>query len=134
MDSGEEIPSLNEGYTLFGAKVSEWVAGISTGFIAMFVAQEFFGVRGPTIAPILFVISAGTTYFLRTTRIRFPDEERGMMNRALDFLGLTPPGLPDTARNQPYWSGSRVRRLPEKSNFNQLNLLQIVGRVEHEKD
>jgi len=134
MDSGEEIPSLNEGYTLFGAKISEWVAGITTGFISMFIAQEFFGVRGPTIAPLLFVISGATTIFLRTTRIRFPDEERGMMNAVLDSLGFTPPGLPDTARNQPYWSGGRIRRLPDKSNFNQLDLLQVVCKPESDKD
>lgn len=132
MNGGEEIPALNESWTLLGAKITEWVSGITMGFLALVVCEEFLGIKGAHAMPLLLVIGVFTTITLASTRLRFLDEERGIMYKVMDKAGFPPPGIPKPASMQPYWSGARALWVKEKSNFNQLGLIDVVNFEEDE--
>lgn len=121
MDSGEEIPALNESWTFFGAKVSEWAAGIAF----MIMATEVFQLNPGKFMPQLLLMILGVTLGLATIRKRFPDEERGLMYKVCDACGFAPPGIPTPASIQSYWSGAPVRLMKEKSYYNELGLAEV---------
>ena len=134
MDSGEEIPALNESWTLLGAKVSEWISGVTMGILVLVVCEEVFGIKGASVMPILLVVAVITTVTLASLRIKYLDEERGIMYRFLDAIGFPPPGIPTPASQQPEWSGCRVHALKEKSNFVQLGLEEIINLPDEKED
>lgn len=127
MDNGEEIPALNESWTLLGAKVSEWVSGATMGILVLVVSEEIFGIKGASVMPLLLIVGVATTVALASLRIKYLDEERGIMYRFLDAVGFPPPGIPTPASQQPEWSGCRSPGPKEKSYFVQLKLEEIVN-------
>ncbi len=122
MDSGDEIPALNESWTLAGAKVGEWMAG----FMTCLVVIELFHIRTARYSPVLAMVLLGTTILLATLRRLYPDEEKGMMNAAMVNCGFAPPGIPTPAQLQPLWSGGRVTSLPKTSYFEDLKLDAVI--------
>lgn len=127
MNGGSEIPALNESWTLLGAKITEWISGVTMGFLALLICEEFLGIKGAHVMPLLLLISLATTVTLASIRLRFLDEERGIMYSVLDKAGVPPPGIPKPASMQPYWSGARAMWVKDKSNFNQLRLIEVVN-------
>ena len=121
MDDGETIAGLNEGWTLGGARVMEWVSGFVMAMISTELLQLKMGTSGPLMAVVLIM----TTFSLAALRRQFPDEERGIRNAAMVGLGFEPPGIPSPAAFKPYWSGAPLRSLPEKSYFVSLNLSDL---------
>lgn len=124
MDSGEEIPGLNEDWTFAGAKLFEWVAG----FMALLIASELFVVNAGQSMPLLVAVMVMTTFGLASLRRGFPDEERGVRNLIMLNLGFPPPGVPTPSKLQPLWSGSPLREFDEKSQFKELGLDQVFFR------
>ncbi len=102
---GEEIQTLNEGWTLFGARIDEWLAGAGSGFLYLIIVQLFFRQPQASDAFVLILFIVGVTYLLRTIRSRFPDEKRGMLHAMCDLTGITPPDIPPPASFRKYWSG-----------------------------
>lgn len=121
MDNGEVIPGLNEDWTFAGAKMFEWMAG----FMMLILASEFMFTKPAKQAPVLVCIMIGTTLGLALARRAFPDEERGMRNACMTFLGFSPPGIPSPAFLQPVWSGAPMRDLDEKTQYMVLELHKI---------
>lgn len=121
MDSGEEIPALNESWTFFGAKVSEWAAGIAF----MIMATEVFQMNPGKFMPQLLIMILVVTLGLASIRRRFPDEERGLMYKVCDACGFPPPGIPTPASLQSYWSGSPIRSIKEKTYYDELGLDEV---------
>lgn len=122
MDDGYVIPGLNEDYTLAGAKIMEWVAGVTAGLMI----QEFF-LGGDTRAmPLVILSSVFVTLGLAGLRRKYPDEERGLRNQVMVALGFTPPGLPSPAPLQPFWSGAPMRRAAKESYFERLGLEEML--------
>lgn len=123
MDDGYVIPGLNEDWTLGGAKLFEWIAGISMAL----VFSEIFLTKMARSMPLLGLVLVMTTFGLAALRRRFPDEERGIRNAGMVALGICPPGLPAPSALQPIWSGSPNRALHEESYFMQLGLDKLWG-------
>lgn len=101
---GEEVPTLNDGWTLFGAKLDEWLAGASGGILYITIVQSFFRDLQASDAVILLLCTCGVTYILRILRERFPDEKRGIMHALCDKIGVCPPDIPPPANFRAYWS------------------------------
>ncbi len=121
MDDGYTIAGLNEGWTLGGARVMEWVSG----FVMAMISTELLHLKMGTSGPMMAVVLIMTTFSLAGLRRQFPDEERGIRNAAMVGLGFEPPGIPSPAAFKPYWSGAPVRALSEKSYFVNLNLADL---------
>jgi len=119
-DNGNVIPGLNEDWTLLGAKLNEWIAGVT----AFFISQVFF-TKPATAMPLLLLIMLVTTVGLATLRKRFPDEEKGMRNYFCTLIGVPPPGIPLPSSMQPLWSGAPNRQLNPMSEFETLNLGEL---------
>jgi hypothetical protein len=127
MDDGHVIPALNEDWSFAGAKLMEWMAGLTTAFLASTAVEK------PAVwMPFLVLIMIGTTLSLATLRKRFPDEERGVMNLLMTTCGFAPPGIPTPARLQPRWSGGRIFTLKERALFMQLELDEIIEMAQEE--
>jgi len=118
MDDGYTISGLNEGWTLAGARVMEWVSGL----VMAMIVPELLHIKMATSGPLMIVVILATTFTLAGLRRQFPDEERGLRNAIMVGLGFEPPGIPSPAIFKPFWSGAPVRELPEKSYFKALNL------------
>ncbi|MEY4700302.1 MAG: hypothetical protein RL326_489 [Pseudomonadota bacterium] len=123
MDDGHVIPSLNEDWSFAGAKLMEWMAGMTTAFLASNLFE-----KPAHYMPLLIIIMIGTTLTLATLRKKFPDEERGVMHLFMTCLGFAPPGIPAPARLQPRWSGGRITTLAPSSLFMQLELDEVVNK------
>jgi hypothetical protein len=121
MDEGHVIPALNEDWSFAGAKLMEWMAGITTAFLASTAVE-----KPAHWMPFLVLIMIGTTLSLATLRKRFPDEERGVMNLFMTTCGFAPPGIPTPAKLQPRWSGGRIHNLKDSSLYMQLELDDVV--------
>lgn len=131
MDSGEVIPGLNEPWTFAGCKLMEWMSG----FVMLICVSEF--LPKATMAkymPILLGAWMGTTFGMAALRKLFPDEERGLANRAMVMLGIAPPGIPAPAAIQPLWSAAPLRNLDDDSEYMQLELFNIFLASEEEED
>jgi hypothetical protein len=127
MDDGHVIPALNEDWSFAGAKLMEWMAGLTTAFLASTAVEK------PAVwMPFLVLIMIGTTLSLATLRKRFPDEERGVMNLLMTTCGFAPPGIPTPSRLQPRWSGGRIFTLKERALFMQLELDEIIEMAQEE--
>lgn len=123
MDDGHVIPALNEEWTFAGAKLMEWMAGVTTAFMASTAFE-----KPAHYMPLLVLIMIGTTLMLSTLRKKFPDEERGVMHLFMTNCGFAPPGIPAPARIQPRWSGGRISMLAEKCLYMQLELDAVVNK------
>ena len=121
MDNGEVIPALNEGYTLAGAKIGEWVCGMA----AFLIASEFGFWPPAKHMPELIAIVLITTFSMAGARRSFPDEERGIMNAVATKAGFAPPKIPIPAKLQPYWSGAPAKGLKPTCLFAQLGLEEL---------
>lgn len=124
-DSGEVIPGLNEGWTLLGAKITEWMSGF-------LMAMMFHGVTYISIMqflPVYVIIFFGVTFFLASVRRQFPDEERGVANLTLTRLGFQSPFIPPPASIQPYWSGAPIHEIPEDTDYMFLDLDQVFDDI-----
>lgn len=131
MDDGQVIPGLNEGYTLAGARIMEWVSGM---MIAM-ISQELLQINIATSGPLMIVLTLGGVFSLAAARSAFPDEERGLRNSCMVSLGFAPPGIPTPAQFRSYWSGAPLRSFPKESYFCELNLEEVLEyRSESEAD
>jgi hypothetical protein len=127
MDDGHVIPALNEDWSFAGAKLMEWMAGITTAFLASTAVEK------PAVwMPFLVLVMIGTTLSLATLRKRFPDEERGVMNILMTTCGFAPPGIPVPSKLQPRWSGGRITTLDKDSMFMQLELHQTIQMAQEE--
>ncbi|NDC38644.1 MAG: hypothetical protein EBZ48_11410, partial [Proteobacteria bacterium] len=113
----------NEGYTLAGAKLMEWVSGM---MLAM-IAQELLQINIATSGPLMIVMALGGVFSLAAARSAFPDEERGLRNSCMVALGFAPPGIPTPAQFRPYWSGAPMRQQPKESYFSQLGLDDVLA-------
>jgi hypothetical protein len=130
MDDGYVIPGLNEDWTLGGAKLFEWIAGVCMAL----VFSEVFLTKMARQMPVLGGILVCTTFGLATLRRHFPDEERGIRNFCMVAMGICPPNLPAPAALQPIWSGSPVRTLKADSYYMQLGLHNLFGLQDYGKD
>jgi hypothetical protein len=128
MDDGHVIPALNEDWTFAGAKLMEWMAGVTTAFLC----SNLFD-KPAHYMPLLCIIMIGTTLFLATLRKRFPDEERGVMHLFMTTCGFAPPGIPAPAKLQPRWSGGRISSLKQSCLFIQLELDSVVNRPSEDR-
>lgn len=128
MDDGSVIPGLNEEWTFAGAKLMEWMTGVTTAFLASCLIE-----KPATAMPLLVIIMIGTTLAMSSLRRRFPDEERGVMNLVMSSLGFQPIGIPAPARLQPRWSGGRISSLPKECLFVTLDLDTVIDNPELEK-
>jgi hypothetical protein len=125
MDDGHVIPGLNEEWSFAGAKLMEWMTGLTSAFLASTLIE-----KPATAMPLLVIILIGTTLSLSNLRKRFPDEERGVMNLVMTSLGFQPIGIPAPARLQPRWSGGRISKLPNRCLFVELDLDSIINNPE----
>ena len=130
MDSGEEIPGLNEDWTLLGAKLMEWVSGL----VMCMVVSEIFMLKTTKVAPFLLMVLITTVFGLAALRRRFPDEERGIRNTAMVAMGLPPPGIPAPSAIEPRWSGAPVRGHEQTSYYEQLGLAGVFPNASAEDD
>jgi len=122
MDDGHVIPCLNEDWSFAGAKLMEWMAGLTTAFLCSNMFE-----KPAHYMPLLIIIMVGTTLCLASLRKKFPDEERGVMHLFMTVCGFAPPGIPAPARIQPHWSGRRLEALDQRTFFAQLGLDQVVN-------
>ncbi len=120
MDAGEVIPGLNEDWTLLGAKLNEWIAGM---LVFMLCGDLILG-WGSTM-PLLLMIWVGTTLTLASFRRVLPDQERGLRNNIMVYFGFPPPGIPTPACIQPAWSGAPIHQLSENNLYDFLKLSEI---------
>ena len=127
MDSGEEIPGLNEDWNFLGANLSEWSAGLAMFFVSN---EILFGGKAATAMPALLAICVSTTIGLATLRKKFPDETRGVRNYFMTLCGFNPPGIPAPADLQSSWSGAPTKNLPNNCDFNSLKLAEIFPQSE----
>lgn len=128
MDDGYVLPGLNEEWTLAGAKLFEWIAGLCTALVFSEIFLSNIARSMPFVGLILLV----TTFGLATLRRSFPDEEKGVRNFCLDALGICPPGIPAPASIQPIWSGAPLSNMAEQTNFIQLGLQELFVGSEEE--
>jgi len=118
MDNGDVIVGLNESWSLGGAKLNEWGAG----FMVFILAQSLFFTNTARSMPILMLIWIISTFGLAAMRRSFPDEERGIANAVMTFLGFCPPNTPAPSKIQPYWSASPMREIPAHREYTKLGL------------
>ncbi len=127
MDSGEEIPALNEEWNFLGANVLEWSSGMAAALIA---SNAIFADAIATSMPYLLGIWVFTTTSLATMRKRYPDESRGVRNQFMTSCGFNPPGIPAPSALQSVWSGCPVKKMDENCEFIQLGLLEIFPKFD----
>jgi hypothetical protein len=127
MDDGHVIPALNEDWSFAGAKLMEWMAGLTTAFLASSAVE-----KPAHWMPFLVLIMIGTTISLATLRKRFPDEERGVMHLFMTTCGFAPPGIPAPSKLQPRWSGGRISSLNKNSLFMQLDMDELLQMAQDE--
>ena len=130
MDSGEEIPALNESWTFAGAKLFEWIAGFMMFIICSEVLVDNIGKS----MPLLVGIMVFSTFSLASLRRAFPDEERGVRNLVMVSCGFAPPGIPRPAAVQPVWSGSPIRQISNETQFAQLGLDEVFPQHDPSQD
>ncbi len=123
MDNGEVIPCLNEDWTFAGCKLFEWMAGLTSAFLASALVD-----KPAQHMPMLVLIWIGITLGLATMRKKFPDEERGVRNVCMVACGFEPPGIPAPSKLQPRWSGAPIRKLNPLSLYMQLELDAVVNK------
>jgi hypothetical protein len=121
MDDGHVIPGLNEDWTFAGAKLMEWMAGVTAAFMTSMMFE-----KPAHYMPLLILVMIGTTLTLATLRKRFPDEERGVMHLFMTGCGFAPPGIPTPSKLQPRWSGGRISSLKPTCLYVQLGLDAVV--------
>ena len=124
MDSGHVIPALNEDWSFAGAKLMEWLAGITTAFLCSNLFE-----KPAHYMPLLVLIMIGTTLTLAMLRKQFPDEERGVMNLFMTSCGFPPIGIPAPSKLQPLWSGARIESPKESCLYLQLGLDEVLEKV-----
>lgn len=129
MDDGYVIPGLNENWTFAGAKPMEWASGL----VAMILVNEFFVSNMGRSMPLLLMVLVLVPIGLATLRKAYPDEERGLRNHLMSFLGVAPPDIPPPAQLQPTWSGLRLQQLEEDKLFMQLGLDLLINQEEDEE-
>ena len=129
MDNGEELAMLNEPWTFMGVKLNEWI----TGFMVMILIMGITGANSPGIMPLVLLAGLGTAIFTATLRRQFPDEERGVRNYFMVYLGFAPPGIPAPSSLQPFWSAGRVYELKKTTRYAELNLDEIFLTEEEPK-
>lgn len=130
MDNGEVISGLNDGWTLGGAKLMEWVSG----FMSMMIASSILKMNVTAWAPVLALGAFFVTMSLAKLRREFPDEEKGVANLCMSSLGFAPPGIPKPAKIQPYWSASPIRELKETCDFMYLGLDEVFFSKEENEE
>lgn len=121
MDNGEEIPLLNDSWTFMGVKLNEWIMG----FMVMMLTIAISGAKAPSVMPIVVVMGVSVALGAATLRRRFPDEERGVRNFFMVFMGFCPPGIPAPSSMQPFWSGGRIRKLRDSTRYMELGLDEL---------
>ncbi|RMG44036.1 MAG: hypothetical protein D6719_02640 [Candidatus Dadabacteria bacterium] len=121
MDNGTVIPCLNESYTLLGAKISDWISGITVFMLAPEVLQ----MNLARSMPLFIGLGLAVVYGMVAIRSKFPDEERGICNAVMAAMGACPPGIPAPACVQPIWSGAPLREQDTESMYMKLGLDQI---------
>ncbi|MCS6961305.1 MAG: hypothetical protein NZT61_02225 [Deltaproteobacteria bacterium] len=130
---GPEIPTLNEGWSFFGAKLDEWLAGAGFGFFYIVVVQTFIRPPKGIDGVIILILTVGLTYTLRLLREKYPDEKRGLVNKACDIIGLPPPLIPKPASFCKFWSGNRVSSIKGtefyRLKFHEFLLVKQRGKV-----
>lgn len=131
MDSGEEIPGLNEDWNFLGANAVEWSSGLAMFLV---VGQLLFQAQVATHMPFLLLVWIGTTVGLSRFRQQFPDEHRGVRNSIMTMCGFEPPDIPTPSALQQFWSGAPVRELNAKSDFCRLGLEKIFPTFELENE
>jgi hypothetical protein len=129
MDNGEELAMLNEPWAFLGVKLNEWI----TGFMVMILIMGITGAKSPGIMPFVLIAGLGTAIFTAGLRRKFPDEERGVRNFFMVYLGFAPPGIPTPSSLQPYWSGGRVVQLKNTTRYQELELDEILLTDEDQK-
>jgi hypothetical protein len=129
MDDGHVIPGLNEAWSFGGAKLMEWMAGITTAFLCSTMFD-----KPAHVMPWLVLAAIGTALILASLRKKFPDEERGVMNVFMTTCGFSPPGIPTPAKLQPRWSGGRISCLKDTCLYMQLGLELVVNKPRDERD
>ena len=124
MDDGEVIVGLDESWSLGGAKLTEWGAGIMTIVIGSEAVP-----RGhlSSYFPILLLGWVITTFGLAAVRRQFPDEEKGVRNAAMAAVGIPPQGIPAPSNLQPIWSGAPVRKLDAQKEYVTLKLEDVYA-------
>lgn len=127
MDTGEVITGLNETWSFAGCTALEWGAG----FMVFMLSSELVSHPGRAM-PILLIAMVTTAFSMAGARKAFPDEEVGLRNFMMVWMGITPPGLPRPAIQQPFWSGAPARALSEKNHFDTLKLIQLFEKAEGE--
>lgn len=121
MDSGEEIPMLNEQWEFAGCRLFEWVSGVMLLLLIFSVS----GKAAPMMVPVGITVAIVAAKIFATLRKRFPDEERGVRNFFMVSMGFAPPFIPTPAALQPNWSGGRLKSLKETTRFKELGLDDI---------
>jgi hypothetical protein len=129
MDNGEEIQGLEQGWTFFGAKLSEWIAGFA---MCLLLGELFFMDSIWAGMPIMLFATFATAIGLSRLRVSFPDEERGVINAACIFFGFPPPSIPTPANFQQFWSGTPIYKLPKDSPFRTIGLYDIYFQEEED--
>jgi hypothetical protein len=124
MDDGEVIVGLEQSWSLGGAKLTEWGAGI----MAIVVGSELVP-RGHFTAyfPFLLLAWLVTTFGLAGLRRQFPDEEKGVRNAAMAAIGIAPAGIPAPSSIHPVWSGAPIRSLDKHKEYVTLKLDDVYA-------
>ena len=130
MDNGEEIPLLNESWTFAGMKLNE----LMVGFMVMLMIMAISGAKAPSVMPIVFIAGVFSSFSAAALRRQFPDEERGVRNFCMVYMGFAPPGIPTPSTLQPFWSSGRVRTLKESTRYMELGLDEIFVEDEDDKE
>ncbi|MCB9030752.1 MAG: hypothetical protein H6619_06840 [Deltaproteobacteria bacterium] len=121
MDNGEVIVALNEDWSFAGATLPEWMSGFITFILASELTEKV-----SRSMPLLMLLWLATTFLLASLRKSFPDEDRGLRNFITTLMGFPPPGLPAASKLQPVWSGSPIRGLSERKQYEVLQLDQVI--------
>jgi hypothetical protein len=129
MDDGHVIPGLNEDWTFAGAKLMEWMAGVTAAFLCSMLFE-----RPAHFMPYLILVAIGSALLLASLRKKFPDQERGVRNLLMTACGFSPPGIPTPAKLQPRWSGGRISSPTSSCMYMQLGLDVVVDKPRDERD
>lgn len=123
MDGGDVIPNLDEPWTLAGASLMDWCAGVGAAITTI----ELFHLTPARSMPVLIAVLLGVTLGLAALKRRFPDRDRGVMNYVVVRLGFSPPGIPAPADFQPIWSAAPLKEFPEGKEFRELGLIDLFA-------
>lgn len=122
MDDGYVIQGLNERWKFMGATLIEW----GNGFVVFLIAGIPFSGQLGVGVPFMMVAGVSTAYGMAALRSAFPDQERGLANKACSLAGFPPIGVPAPSALQPFWSGTPLRGLPEGCRFKKLGLEEVL--------